>query len=315
MPLHVPRPLIRPSSHPGLGPPAPGSAIWDTEAGAFWERVHPRCLFVNVYDRSEDVVHALNAAIMQAWQRMGSPSFVQVAPVHAAFHGHEAPRPWCGTIPPDAEETWLQYPTDPDSNATSVGGDCFHPNRVGAERYGEALTALAPPDLALPLRLQVNDGSLAPGESLTLTLTVMPEATPSVVDLYVALQSSDQSVWFLQVDGSLTPEPQPLLSTWPAVPFRAELFRYTFMGLDHLAATAGWPPSPSLGRGRSSGLLHKPLSLSIPKRYGRWRRSWLGNACLESPGSGTMMRGALCRPEGGDGDTRRPRPGGGTGNP
>jgi lysophospholipase L1-like esterase len=201
-------------------------------SGAFWELVHPRCVLVNVYERSEHVVHTLNAAIIQAWQRLGSPTYVQVAHVHAAFHGHEAPRPWCGTAPPAVEETWLQYPTDPDSNATPVGGDCFHPNRIGAERYGEAVTALVPPDLALPLRLQVNDGSLAPGDPLTLTVTVTPESVPLVVDLYVALQLPDQTVWFLQVDGSLTPEPRPLLSAWPAVPFRAELFRYTFTGLE-----------------------------------------------------------------------------------
>lgn len=65
-------------------------------SGAFWERVHPRCLFVNVYNRSEDVGHALNTAIVQARQCMGGPSFVQVATAHGAFHGHEAPRPWYG---------------------------------------------------------------------------------------------------------------------------------------------------------------------------------------------------------------------------
>jgi hypothetical protein len=194
--------------------------------------VHPRCLFVNVYERSEHVVHALNAAIMQAWQRLGSPPYVRVATVHDAFRGHESPRPWCGTAPPDVAETWLQYPTDPDSNATAVGGDCFHPNRMGAERYAEAVTALVPPDLTLPLRLQVNDGSLAPGDPLTLTVTVTPEAVPPVVDLYVALQLPDQSLWFLQEDGSLTPELRPLLSTWPAMPFRAELFHYTFTGVE-----------------------------------------------------------------------------------
>jgi len=199
-------------------------------SGAFWELVYPRCVLVDVYERSEHVVHTLNTAITQAWQRLGGPPYVQVAAVHAAFHCHEAPRPWCGTLPPDVEETWLQYPTDPDSNATSVGGDCFHPNGLGAERYKETVTALVPTDLALPLRLQINDASLTPGETLTLTLTVTPEAVPSVVDLYVALQWPDQSLWFLQVDGSLTPEPRPLLSAWPAVPARAELFRYTFTG-------------------------------------------------------------------------------------
>jgi len=103
---------------------------------------------------------------------------------------------------------------------------------MGAERYGQAVTTLVPSDLALPLRLQVNDSSLAPGESLTLTLTVTPEAMPPLVDLYVALQLPDQSQWFLQVDGSLTPELRPLLNNWQAVPSRAELFRYTFTGVE-----------------------------------------------------------------------------------
>jgi hypothetical protein len=76
-------------------------------SGGFWEAAHPRCLFVNVYNRSERVVHRLNAAITHAWQRVGSPSYVQVATVHDAFHGHEAPRLWCGTAPPEIDETWI----------------------------------------------------------------------------------------------------------------------------------------------------------------------------------------------------------------
>jgi lysophospholipase L1-like esterase len=199
-------------------------------SGAFWERIHPRCLLVNVYERSEAVVQALNAAITHTWQRVGSPSFVQVATVHDAFHGHEAPRPWCGTAPPDVDETWIQYPTDPDSNATPAGGDCFHANHAGAEQFAEAVTGLVPPDLALPLRLLVNDSSLVPGETLTLTVTILPDSTPMVVDLYVALQLPDQSIWFLQADGSFTPEMQAYVGQWPVAPFRAELFHYTFTG-------------------------------------------------------------------------------------
>jgi lysophospholipase L1-like esterase len=199
-------------------------------SGAFWERVHPRCLLVNVYDRSEGVVQALSAAIRQVRQRVGSPSFVQVATVHDAFRGHEAPRPWCGTAPPDVEESWIQYPTDPDSNATPVGGDCFHANRAGATAFAAAVMGLVPPDLGLPMRLQVNDASLSPGETLTLTVTILPESTPMVVDLYVALQLPDQSVWFLHADGSFTSEVQPYVGQWPVSPFRAELFHYTFTG-------------------------------------------------------------------------------------
>ena len=201
-------------------------------SGAFWHRLHPRCLFVDVYDRSQDVVRALNTAITQAQQRLGSPSFVQVATVHDAFHGHEAPRWWCGTAPPDIDETWIQYPTDPDSNSIPAGGDCFHPNRAGAAEFAEAVTRLVPPDLGLPLRLVVNDSSFVPGDTLTMTMTITPESIPMVVDLYVAIQLPDQSLWFLHGDGSFTSEAQPYLSQWPVAPFRAELLRYTFTGAE-----------------------------------------------------------------------------------
>ena len=70
---------------------------------------------------------------------------------------------------------------------------------------------LVPPDLGLPLRLRVNDGSLSPGETLTLTVTALPASTALVVDLYIALQLPDQRVWFLRSDGSITPEIQPYL--------------------------------------------------------------------------------------------------------
>jgi lysophospholipase L1-like esterase len=199
-------------------------------SGAFWELVSPRCLFVNVYNRTEYLVQALNASLTGAWQRLGSPSAVHIATVHAAFHGHEAPRPPCGTVPPEIEETWIQYPGDPNSNATPVGGDCFHPNRMGAAAYAEAVLAVVPPDLALPLRLSVNDSGVQTGETLTLTMTITPEPAPMVVDLYVGLQVPDQSLWFLQADGSLRPEVRPLVSGWTVAPFGGEIFRYTLTG-------------------------------------------------------------------------------------
>ena len=78
----------------------------------------------------------------------------------------------------------------------------------------------------------MNDTSPAPGETFTLTMTTIPEATPLVVDLYVALQLPDQRVWFLHSDGSLSPAIQPYRSQWPVIPFRAELFRYTLTGAE-----------------------------------------------------------------------------------
>jgi hypothetical protein len=152
---------------------------------------------------------------------------VQVATVHDAFRGQEAPRPWCGTAPPDVEETWIHYPTDPHSTATPVGGDGFRANHAVAAAFAAAVMGLVPPNLGLPLRLQVHDASLAPGETRTLTVTTTPESTPMVMDLSVALQLPDQRVWFLHRDGSLTPVIQASRSQWPVVPFRAELFPYT----------------------------------------------------------------------------------------
>jgi hypothetical protein len=194
--------------------------------------VRPQRVFVDVYDRSEAVARALNATITRASERVGSPGSAQVATVHDAFLGHEAPRPWCGTAPPDQGDTWIQYPTDPESNATPVGGDCFHMNRAGAEHYAEMVRGLVPPDLGSPLRLRVNDGRLSPGETLTLTVTTLPESTPPVVDLYVALQLPDQHLWFLSSNGGLTPTIQPYLGQWPVTPFRGELFRYTLTGAE-----------------------------------------------------------------------------------
>jgi hypothetical protein len=78
--------------------------------------------------------------------------------------------------------------------------------------------------------LRVNDASLAPGDSLTLTVTITPEFTTQVVDLYIALQFPDQTLRFLQADGSLTPEVRPLFASWTVAPFRGEVFRDTFSG-------------------------------------------------------------------------------------
>jgi lysophospholipase L1-like esterase len=232
-------------------------------SGAFWEGVRPQCVFVDVYDRSEAVVRALNATIIQASQRVGSPGSVQVATVHDAFLGHEAPRPWCGTAPPDQGDTWIQYPTDPDSNATPVGGDCFHVNRAGAGQYAETVLGLIPPELGLPLRLRVNDGSLSRGETLTLTVTTLPESAPTVVDLYVALQRSDQQVWFLSRDGGLTPTVQPYLGQWPVMPFRGELFRYTLTGEEPPGPYVWWAAFIDPGTGMLIGTVAQaPFTVS-----------------------------------------------------
>ena len=82
------------------------------------------------------------------------------------------------------------------------------------------------------LRLSVNETGFRPGAMMTLMVTIASEPAPQAVDLYVALQLPDQSLWFLQADGRLTPELHPLVASWVVVPFNGELWRYTFSGTE-----------------------------------------------------------------------------------
>src|SRR5262249_37246889 len=102
------------------------------------------------------------------------------------------------------------------------GRDPFHPTLSRAELY----TPVGPP---LPrLAVNLNQATFQQGDTLTVTATVDPGAQPRLVDVYVALRLPDQSVWFLQGDGDLTPTVQPLVHNWPVAALRADLFRYTF---------------------------------------------------------------------------------------
>jgi DNA-binding beta-propeller fold protein YncE len=80
------------------------------------------------------------------------------------------------------------------------------------------------------LQLSVNATGFRGGTTMTLTAAITPGSTPQVVDLYVAVQSPDQTLRFLQVDAGLTPDPRPLVANWTVVPFAGELLRYTFSG-------------------------------------------------------------------------------------
>ncbi|HSH78373.1 MAG TPA: kelch repeat-containing protein [Herpetosiphonaceae bacterium] len=105
---------------------------------------------LSCYQRTEYAVHGLNSAlVLDVWVALGRPERLRVTPgLHSAFHGHEAPRPYCGVATPDGEATWIQYFGDPDSNASLVGwkklpGDCFHPNRAGAKQYASVVNESA----------------------------------------------------------------------------------------------------------------------------------------------------------------------------
>jgi lysophospholipase L1-like esterase len=105
------------------------------------------CEVTVCYARTELVVHELNEALAGLARKR-----VRIAAVHDAFHGHEAPSPSCGDAPPGVEDTWFQYPEDPDSNSFPAlppfvpsvwRGDCFHPNGPGSEAIAAAVDAAA----------------------------------------------------------------------------------------------------------------------------------------------------------------------------
>ena len=83
---------------PGRGHPD-GLLQPDQPSGAFWKRVRPRCLFVNVYDRSEAVARALNAAITQAHDAWGVPASCRSPRCTRPFTGMKPHAPGVGRSP------------------------------------------------------------------------------------------------------------------------------------------------------------------------------------------------------------------------
>jgi hypothetical protein len=80
------------------------------------------------------------------------------------------------------------------------------------------------------LGLTLNQMSFQSNQTLILTATTTPGATPRAVDAYVAVLLSDGTLLFLQGGGSFTTDFRPIVSNWQVSPFSGEIFRYTFVG-------------------------------------------------------------------------------------
>ncbi len=85
-----------------------------------------------------------NALVLDVYDPLGRPAWLRVVTVEPLFEGHAAPSPRCGDAAPGDNDTWIQYPGDPGSNAgvpsilsllaaQDERGDCFHPNQKGAQ--------------------------------------------------------------------------------------------------------------------------------------------------------------------------------------
>jgi hypothetical protein len=106
------------------------------------------------YARTEIAIHDLNTALKDLEQ----PGRIEVThSLHEDFHDHAAPHRAdspensCGNAPPEATESWVQYPGESNINSeippqvrkklgfTEPFGDCFHPNYKGALAYANAV--------------------------------------------------------------------------------------------------------------------------------------------------------------------------------
>jgi polyvinyl alcohol dehydrogenase (cytochrome) len=126
---------------------------------------------------------------------------------------------------------------------TATGTSLWH-DPTGTAQYGQVAVAdgviyagyvdgslIARTVSLLPaLTLELNGTSFRAGDTLVLRATVIPGPGSPVMDGYIALQVPDQTQYFLQANGGLTPLPQPLVANWSVTSVSAEIFRYTFSG-------------------------------------------------------------------------------------
>lgn len=107
--------------------------------------------------------------------------------------------------------------------------------------------ALPVPTIALAL----NATAFNTAATLNLSATIVPNAPPSVADVYVALQLPNGSFLYWQTGGSFTPVQAPALSSWTVSAFSNQIFSYTFSGAEPPGAytwyaalvTPGMPPA------------------------------------------------------------------------
>lgn len=78
--------------------------------------------------------------------------------------------------------------------------------------------------------LALNAASFVTGNTLILSATTTPGASPIVADVYLAIQLPDGTVFFMESDGGFSSTIGPALTNWTVVPFTGPVFSYTFNG-------------------------------------------------------------------------------------
>lgn len=80
------------------------------------------------------------------------------------------------------------------------------------------------------LTFGLSQTGLRTGQTLSVTASVAPGATPVTADAYVAIQLPGGSLLFLQGDGTFTTAILPIVQNWTVSPFSGQILAYTFGG-------------------------------------------------------------------------------------
>jgi YVTN family beta-propeller protein len=126
----------------------------------------------------------------------------------------------------------LTYTVVPRGSGPRIGVDRDtdgYGDRTEGLNAGNPSNPLVTPN-KLKMTLALNDASYTAGESMALSITVVPGATPPTVDLFVALELANGSLMYLRSNGTLTPLVRPLANDWHPVSASGEIVHATFTG-------------------------------------------------------------------------------------
>jgi len=113
------------------------------------------------------------------------------------------------------------------TNTASVAATTPDPDSSNNQSSVDTNVVTSAPAVA---SLALNAASFVTGDTLILSATVTPGASPVVADVYLAIQLPNGTVFFMESDGGFSTTIGPALTNWTVVPFTGPVFSYTFKG-------------------------------------------------------------------------------------
>lgn len=137
--------------------------------------------------------------------------------------------------------------TSPGFRLTGSGGEAAAGDVAASTNYllhggfiPTVNAAVLPPPLpTIALTLNAAAYNSTTNNVMTLTATTVPNAPPTVADLYIVLQMPNGQFLSWQVGGVFSAGLVPALSSWTPIAFNGQIFSYTFTGAE-AAGTYTW---------------------------------------------------------------------------